>query len=115
MSPIRPEDVARYPGNWKALRRKILGEAQFQCECVAECGLHADHRCAEIHGRAAQFARGKVVLTVAHLDHTPEHCERANLKAMCQRCHLVYDREHHAETRKRTNAASTRSRSATAP
>jgi len=32
-----------------------------------------------------------VVLTVAHLDHTPEHCDDANLKAWCQRCHNTYD------------------------
>ena len=42
----------------------------------------------------------KIVLTVAHLDHTPENCGDANLLAMCQRCHLRYDREHHAETRR---------------
>lgn len=45
-----------------------------------------------------------VVLTVAHLDHTPEHCEDGNLAAMCQGCHLHYDREHHAQTRARTAA-----------
>lgn len=36
-----------------------------------------------------------VVLTVAHLDHTPENCgepgRRPNLKAWCQRCHNTYD------------------------
>lgn len=33
----------------------------------------------------------KVVLTVAHLDHTPENCADDNLKAWCQRCHNIYD------------------------
>ncbi|MEO5317613.1 hypothetical protein PV761_03330 [Arthrobacter sp. CC3] len=46
-----------------------------------------------------------VVLTTAHLDHTPENCEDENLKAMCQGCHLHYDRDHHAETRAATKAA----------
>jgi len=32
-----------------------------------------------------------VILTVAHLDHIPEHCDDANLRAMCQRCHNAYD------------------------
>jgi 5-methylcytosine-specific restriction endonuclease McrA len=38
-------------------------------------------------------ARGpvKVVLTVAHLDHTPENCARDNLRALCQACHNAYD------------------------
>jgi len=33
----------------------------------------------------------KVVLTDAHLDHTPENCARDNLAALCQRCHNRYD------------------------
>lgn len=41
------------------------------------------------------------VLTVAHLDHTPEHNDAANLRAMCQGCHLAYDRAYHESTRKR--------------
>jgi hypothetical protein len=36
-----------------------------------------------------------VVLTIAHLDHTPENCADDNLRAWCQRCHLRYDQEHH--------------------
>ena len=40
-----------------------------------------------------------VVLTVAHLDHTPENCEYSNLKAMCQKCHNNYDKNHRKETR----------------
>ena len=40
-----------------------------------------------------------IVLTIAHLDHTPENCADDNLRAWCQRCHLRYDQQHHAETR----------------
>ena len=43
------------------------------------------------------------MLTIAHLDHTPENCDPDNLKAWCQRCHLNYDKDHHA-----LNAAKTR-------
>lgn len=32
-----------------------------------------------------------IVLTVAHLDHTPENCDDANLLHMCQGCHNRYD------------------------
>jgi 5-methylcytosine-specific restriction endonuclease McrA len=32
-----------------------------------------------------------IVLTVAHLDHTPENCRSTNLKALCQQCHNRYD------------------------
>jgi hypothetical protein len=60
-------------------------------------------RCAELNGRKAMFARGKIVLTVAHKDHIPENCWSENLRAWCQRCHLRYDRFHHQK-----NAAETR-------
>lgn len=33
-------------------------------------------------------------------DHQPENCDPANLMAMCQACHLAYDRDHHADTRR---------------
>ena len=42
----------------------------------------------------------KVVLTIAHLNHNVDDNEMINLKAMCQRCHLRYDKEHHKATRK---------------
>jgi hypothetical protein len=45
------------------------------------------------------------VLTIAHLDHVPEHCDPGNLRAMCQGCHLHYDREHHAQTAAATRRA----------
>ena len=41
----------------------------------------------------------RIVLTIAHLDHTPEHCNPDNLRALCQRCHNRYDAEHRKETR----------------
>ena len=97
--PIRPENSARYPKNWKAISASIRERSGGQCECVAECGLHPDHRCIEVNGTDAQFAKGKIILTVAHLDHTPENCADSNLKAMCQRCHNRYDQPHRQQTR----------------
>ena len=39
----------------------------------------------------------KVVLAAAHLDHDPSHCgpRHRNLRAFCQRCHLLHDRPEH--------------------
>ena len=103
--PIRPENRKRYPRNWKAISAHIRSvRAKGRCECTGECGLHHDARCVELNGKPAQFAKGRVVLTVAHLDHTPENCEPENLLAMCQRCHLKYDAGHHAETRRMEKA-----------
>lgn len=46
-----------------------------------------------------------IVLTVAHLNHTPEDCDEANLRAWCQRHHLIYDAKHHASTAYATRRA----------
>ena len=48
-----------------------------------------------------------IVLTIAHLDHTPENCSDDNLKALCQRCHNRYDAEHRKQTRKGNSADGT--------
>jgi len=40
-----------------------------------------------------------VELHVAHLNHRPGDDRDENLRALCQWCHLNYDRLHHHETR----------------
>jgi hypothetical protein len=107
MSPIRPENRGRYPADWKKISLRIRNvRAAGRCECLGECGRGThDGRCPNRNGGSAYGTGSKVVLTVAHLDHTPENCAPANLRAMCQGCHLHYDRDHHAETRTRTRRA----------
>lgn len=114
--PIRPENRKRYPPDWKAVSKRIrFGRAKGRCECEGECGNDhgrdiAHHgqpsrwplrrkRCVAVNKRLNPVTGSHVVLTVAHLDHVPENCADDNLRAMCQRCHLAYDRDHHAETR----------------
>ncbi len=46
------------------------------------CGMDGDTNLREV----------RIVLTVAHLDQDPSNCARGNLAALCQRCHLNYDR-----------------------
>lgn len=118
--PIRPENRGRYPADWRTISQAVREDAGQRCECRGECDSTAhttwvrlskwdpdipDGRCPAVNGQTSPLTSSVVVLTVAHLDHTPEHCERANLKAMCQSCHLNYDREHHAETRSATRQA----------
>ncbi len=102
--PIRPENRDRYPADWPAISERIrFTRAQGRCECYGECrrGSHAG-RCPNVHGQPAYGTGSKVVLTVAHLNHTPEDCSEDNLRAMCQGCHLHYDSEHHKQTAART-------------
>lgn len=68
--------------------RRRAGE---RCECEGECRLHPNKRCEEVNHQVAKWARGMVILTVAHLDHDTWNSRLGNLKAMCQRCHLRYD------------------------
>lgn len=110
--PIKPENKARYPRDWKAISKAIRERSGGRCECEGECGLHRTNpgprRCVERHGEPAKWAKGMVILTVAHLNHQPEDCRPENLRAMCQRCHLRYDHDHHQrnayETRRRGKA-----------
>lgn len=95
--PIRPENRARYPRDWKRIADGIRQRAGQRCE-----GSPTYPDCRAENGEPHPVTGSRVVLTVAHLDHTPEHCDDENLKAMCQRCHLTYDAKHHAQTAWRT-------------
>ncbi|MYZ37103.1 MULTISPECIES: hypothetical protein [unclassified Streptomyces] len=105
--PIRPENRKRYPNNWPEISASIrFDRAGRRCECTGQCGRGTHPgRCPNTHGGLAYGTGSQVILTVAHLDHTPENVDPTNLLAMCQGCHLHYDRDHHAETRAKTRAA----------
>lgn len=96
-SPRTKARLARYPKDWKEITTAIRARAGNQCECTGECGLHPGKRCEELNGHPAKWAKGKVVLTTAHLDHTPETRDESKLKAMCQRCHLRFDQDEHQQ------------------
>ena len=88
---IKPENKARYPKNWKEIRAAILERAGHKCE-----------RCGAENYQPHPVTGSKVVLTVAHLDHTLENCSPENLQALCQKCHLAYDHQHHRENARHT-------------
>ena len=129
--PIRPENLHRYPTDWKHIRAHIIARARNRCE---KCGLKngtiggrtsdgvflpaipdqhmyglrwpkpgTTAYCAGAAGNMHERLKIiQIVLTIAHLDHQPENCADDNLLALCQRCHLTYDAKHHAQTRYRT-------------
>jgi hypothetical protein len=41
----------------------------------------------------------RVVLAAAHLDGDPTNNRMKNLRALCQRCHMLHDRPHHLAQR----------------
>lgn len=93
--PIRPENRARYPRNWRAIRAMILNRAGDTCE-----GSPAFQDCRAQNYLPHPVTGSKVVLTIAHLDHQPENNDPANLRAWCQRCHNTYDAPHRAKNRR---------------
>ena len=87
--------LSDYPPNWREVSQYIRFErAQGRCECPGGswfCGLHGTHpgprRCVELDRMPAIWARGRVVLTVAHLCTCEPLCaDPVHLKAMCNRC-----------------------------
>lgn len=74
---------------------KMLSLAWPKPGMISFCG----HRVGEISGKMHYVGEDlrivRIILTIAHLDHTPENCDLENLRAWCQRCHLAYDHEHH--------------------
>lgn len=124
-----PMNLSDYHPQWPTISRQIREQAGHQCEfCDRQNG---EVGCWDVYGNwcsSEEFERLattpvhvaddyydrfppdhevrwiRTVLTVAHLDHDPQNNDPANLKALCQRCHLRWDREHHAESRRRNRA-----------
>lgn len=64
--------MSEYPDSWPEIAEQIKKEAGYKCErCKHPNDIKSGH-----------------VLTVHHLDGNKANCERWNLAALCQRCHL---------------------------
>jgi hypothetical protein len=85
-----PVDYSEYPPDWLSIRERILLRAGNKCET---CG---------IANYAVKPNGTKVILTIAHLDHDHKNfnVKDDRLKALCQGCHLAYDRSRHVKKRK---------------
>lgn len=127
-----PMDYEKYPSNWKEISDHVRFErAAGKCEwCGVEHGaigaraisgewygegsihlLNSDD-CYELFGD--KFPKMiKIILTTAHLgidkpDGThgdkrdKSDCRLENLAALCQKCHLNYDRDEHIENMRET-------------
>ncbi len=53
----------------------------------------------EVEDLLVQVRTTRVVLATAHRDHDPTNNRPRNLAALCQRCHMLYDREEHRRRR----------------
>ncbi|MEQ9426986.1 MAG: hypothetical protein RJQ09_21365 [Cyclobacteriaceae bacterium] len=91
-----PINYAEYHPKWSLISRLIrFKRAGNQCE-----GSPKFPDCRAANGQPHPATGSRVVLTVAHMDHDKENNDFSNLKALCQRCHLMHDINHHVRNRK---------------
>lgn len=102
-----PWQRAKYHPDWEKLSQECIEAANNKCE---ECGSigrtwrlkkkYAVHEAQlflplietlPINQEAEQKKMCKVVLNAAHLEHDPWN-PNPHLRALCQACHLLYDR-----------------------
>jgi hypothetical protein len=113
--PIRPEERARYPKDWKAISKRIRERDGNRCAHPGCGAVNGSMVLREIANPERFLPEGtapsgfeddwypvRIVLTVAHRDHTPENCDDANLIALCQLHHLRLDAKHHAKNARET-------------
>jgi len=104
-------DRSLYPNNWEQIAHGVKQEVNWCCEeCGRPCRKPGERERdlfqrlpaawlndwykivdSEEFGEVEIEVPTRFVLTVAHLDHRPENCDRDNLKALCSVCHLAYD------------------------
>ena len=101
----------QYPPNWAALSSAI--RVQRARGCCERCGAE--------NGKPHPITGSTVQLSVAHLGvprvdgsagdkHDKSDCRPENLAALCQRCHLNFDREDHQIKARATRARKRRER-----
>jgi len=120
--PIRAELRSLYPEDWRELSRRVRFErAAGRCQTcgrphltrlrVLPDGRWFDQVAGTWRGERGRPTRWpdlidtvglratRVVLAAAHVDHDPSNNRRRNLRALCQRCHLLHDRPYHRRQR----------------
>lgn len=114
-----PMDKTKYPKNWNEISRRIRFERAGNC-CEWCCIRNGWYRSEDGTWYSPDVVADpwfgrlrliKIILTVAHLgvakpDGTPGDkadtmdCRDENLAALCQRCHLNFDRADHIRNRR---------------
>jgi len=114
--PIRPQHKWLYPFDWVELSKLVRftrasGRCEFcsrphgeTIECVPDGrwldeGTWRDRRGRAVRQPNIQSHTTRVILATCHLNHDPSDCRPRNLKALCQRCHIIHDRPEHLRRR----------------
>lgn len=121
--PIRPQRRWLYPIDWRELSQWVrFVRAKGCCQaCGRPHGQLVNHlgdgrwwddaTCCWRSGKGrplrnlpalacdAGVQTTRVVLAAAHLDHDPGNNRASNLRAYCQRCHMLHDKPEHLRQR----------------
>lgn len=100
-----PIDKSQYPPNWDAISEYIRHHrAKGRCE-----GTPRRPDCRAVNGEPHPETGSRVILTTAHMNQdrsnnryhpTDPHDDDNNLRALCQYCHLDWDRTANQARRK---------------
>lgn len=85
-----PMNKKDYPKDWNELRKKVVERAGNKCELCGKPNYSLSDK------------GTRVVLTVHHIDRDKSRRNLINLIALCQKCHLRLDLEHHMENARKT-------------
>ncbi len=121
---MMPIDYRQYAPNWKEISKRIRERDGNRClfcgvknhhwihrhKVTDEWVYHLDLQELSWEQQCAYNDYVLVVLTVAHLDHDVSNNSDNNLAALCQKCHLNYDHEHHMANAKNTRARKKRAK-----
>ena len=120
--PIRSELRQLYPTHWPEISRRVrFDRAGGKCErcqrphgtmvrCLPDGRWFDPSRQTWLDGRgrparwpmlveAIEMRTTRVILATAHLDNDPENNRLRNLRSLCQRCHMIHDRNYHLAQR----------------
>jgi hypothetical protein len=106
--PVRPERKSLYGDGWREFSLYIRFErAGGRCECKGDCGDSkctglTEGRCTAEHGKPHPVNGKRTILTTAHKNHDETSRDEDEVAALCARCHLFYDKDHHAKNRRET-------------
>ena len=120
-----PMNLKDYPANWREISLRIRARERGRCKfCGVPNNAYRNVRTGEYKLRLESCGKWvlagekvtRIVLTVAHLGveradglpgdkHDKMDVRDENLAALCQRCHLAFDREDHVRHRKENREA----------